>query len=123
MPVQGVGQPNPRHVRFSFRTLRVMITLIFLIASSALNLAMMKHLARIGVNAKNLGRFIKFVDPNWIYKQVKYFRFTHICFIIYSFLFTQSALYFLHACNHRRYCFFRWANVGPGLFAFGLARK
>nr|XP_014092182.2 gustatory receptor for sugar taste 64a isoform X1 [Bactrocera oleae] len=54
MPVQGVGQPNPRHVRFSFRTLRVMITLIFLIASSALNLAMMKHLARIGVNAKNL---------------------------------------------------------------------
>ncbi|XP_018783856.1 PREDICTED: gustatory receptor for sugar taste 64a [Bactrocera latifrons] len=54
MPVQGVSQPNPRHVRFSFKTLRVLITLIFLVASSALNLAMMKHLARIGVNAKNL---------------------------------------------------------------------
>ncbi|CAD7003822.1 unnamed protein product [Ceratitis capitata] len=54
MPVLGVGQPNPRHVRFSLKTVRVMITLLFLVASTTLNLSMIKHLAKIGVNAKNL---------------------------------------------------------------------
>ncbi|XP_067648195.1 gustatory receptor for sugar taste 64a-like isoform X2 [Eurosta solidaginis] len=54
LPVLGVGHPNPRHLHFSFKSIPVLITLIFLIASSSLNLATMKYLAKIGVNAKNL---------------------------------------------------------------------
>ncbi|XP_036337008.1 gustatory receptor for sugar taste 64a [Rhagoletis pomonella] len=49
MPVRGVGHSNPRQVRFTFRSIQVMITLIFLFASSTFNFAMIKHLAKIGI--------------------------------------------------------------------------
>ncbi|XP_054734432.1 uncharacterized protein LOC129241906 [Anastrepha obliqua] len=54
LPVLGVRHANPRHLRFSFRSFQVLITLIFLIASSIFNLAIIKHLAKIGIDAKNL---------------------------------------------------------------------
>ncbi|XP_017472223.1 PREDICTED: gustatory receptor for sugar taste 64a [Rhagoletis zephyria] len=60
MPVRGVGHSNPRQVRFTFRSIQVMITLIFLFASSTFNFAMIKHLAKIGVDAKNLVGFVFF---------------------------------------------------------------
>ncbi|XP_030372204.1 uncharacterized protein LOC115622411 [Scaptodrosophila lebanonensis] len=60
MPLRNVRQANPRRIRFAVRSLQMLCTLTFLIASSILSLSTLKHLLKIGVNAKNFVGLIFF---------------------------------------------------------------
>ncbi|XP_016988472.1 gustatory receptor for sugar taste 64a [Drosophila rhopaloa] len=53
MPLLGIREPNPRRVRFAYKSLPMIVTLIFMTATSTLFLAMFSHLILIGITAKN----------------------------------------------------------------------
>ncbi|EDW70120.1 gustatory receptor for sugar taste 64a [Drosophila virilis] len=53
MPLTGIWNPSPRHVRFRFKSLQMITALVFMAACSVLTLGMLKHLLRIGVTANN----------------------------------------------------------------------
>ncbi|XP_034481335.1 gustatory receptor for sugar taste 64a [Drosophila innubila] len=53
MPLSNIWQLNPRRIRFRFKSVQMIFTLLFLVGSSTITLAMLKHLLRIGVTAKN----------------------------------------------------------------------
>ncbi|EDW73451.1 uncharacterized protein Dwil_GK17552 [Drosophila willistoni] len=53
MPLTGVWEANPKRIRFAFKSIQMMFTIIFMVFSSILTLGTLKHLLKIGVNAKN----------------------------------------------------------------------
>ncbi|XP_037819730.1 gustatory receptor for sugar taste 64a-like, partial [Lucilia sericata] len=53
MPVMGVLNPNPKRLKFSYKSLQVIFTIFFLCSSSILTLTMLKFLVKVGINAKN----------------------------------------------------------------------
>ncbi|EDV97687.1 gustatory receptor for sugar taste 64a [Drosophila grimshawi] len=53
MPLTAIWQANPRFVKFRFKSVQMLITLLFMAASLVLNLSMMKFLVKIGITAKN----------------------------------------------------------------------
>ncbi|EDW39443.1 GL16976 [Drosophila persimilis] len=53
MPLTGIREPNPRRVRFTYKSLPMVVTLTFIAAALMMELAMLKHLLQIGINAKN----------------------------------------------------------------------
>ncbi|XP_033241095.1 gustatory receptor for sugar taste 64a isoform X2 [Drosophila pseudoobscura] len=55
MPLTGIREPNPRRVRFTYKSLPMVVTLTFIAAALMMELAMLKHLLQIGINAKNFG--------------------------------------------------------------------
>ncbi|EDV39560.1 uncharacterized protein Dana_GF10085 [Drosophila ananassae] len=53
MPLTGLRNSNPRHVRFSYKSLPMIVSVFFIIATSILFVGMLKHLLTIGISAKN----------------------------------------------------------------------
>ncbi|XP_017860803.1 PREDICTED: gustatory receptor for sugar taste 64a [Drosophila arizonae] len=53
MPLTGIRRASPRHVHFRFKSVPMIVTVIFMMASSVLTLSMLKFLLNIGVTAKN----------------------------------------------------------------------
>ncbi|TDG48492.1 hypothetical protein AWZ03_005036 [Drosophila navojoa] len=53
MPLTGIRKASPRHVHFRFKSVPMIVTVIFMMASSVLTLSMLKFLLNIGVTAKN----------------------------------------------------------------------
>lgn len=56
MPLTGLRNSNPRHVRFSYKSLPMIVSVFFMIATSILFVGMLKHLLTIGISAKNFGK-------------------------------------------------------------------
>ncbi|XP_017070741.1 gustatory receptor for sugar taste 64a [Drosophila eugracilis] len=53
MPLVGIRESNPRRVRFSYKSLPMVVTLVFMAATSILFLSTLSHLLQIGITAKN----------------------------------------------------------------------
>ncbi|XP_020801492.1 gustatory receptor for sugar taste 64a [Drosophila serrata] len=53
MPLLGIRASNPRRVRFAYKSLPMIVTLIFMAATSIMFLGMFLHLVKIGISAKN----------------------------------------------------------------------
>ncbi|KAH8371104.1 hypothetical protein KR093_006242, partial [Drosophila rubida] len=53
MPLSNVWQTNPRRLRFRFKSLQMLVTVVFMVASSILLSSMIKLLLKIGFTAKN----------------------------------------------------------------------
>ncbi|KAH8297673.1 hypothetical protein KR054_005220 [Drosophila jambulina] len=53
MPLLGIRAPNPRRIRFAYKSLPMIVTLIFMAATSTMFLGMLTHLLQIGISAKN----------------------------------------------------------------------
>ncbi|XP_034109906.2 gustatory receptor for sugar taste 64a [Drosophila albomicans] len=53
MPLTNIWQPNPRCMRFKFKSLQMLVTIIFMVVTSVLLVSMLKHLFKIGITAKN----------------------------------------------------------------------
>ncbi|XP_058975428.1 gustatory receptor for sugar taste 64a isoform X2 [Musca domestica] len=53
LPVRGIRRSNPKHLRFSLKSIQVLITLFFMCCNLILTLTTLKHLLKIGINAKN----------------------------------------------------------------------
>lgn len=58
MPLTGIWQPNPRRTHFRIKSPQMIVTLIFMATSSILTLGMLKHLLKIGITARNMGKYI-----------------------------------------------------------------
>lgn len=56
MPLTGLRDSNPRHVRFSYKSLPIIVTSFFMIFTGILFVAMLRHLLTIGISAKNFGK-------------------------------------------------------------------
>ncbi|XP_068149020.1 gustatory receptor for sugar taste 64a-like [Drosophila tropicalis] len=56
-----VWEANPKRIRFAFKSIQMMFTIIFMVFSSILTLGTLKHLLKIGVNAKNFVGLVFFV--------------------------------------------------------------
>ncbi|XP_043649937.1 gustatory receptor for sugar taste 64a isoform X1 [Drosophila teissieri] len=53
MPLVGIRESNPRRVRFAYKSIPMLVTVIFMAATSILFLSMFTHLIKIGITAKN----------------------------------------------------------------------
>ncbi|XP_039487027.1 gustatory receptor for sugar taste 64a [Drosophila santomea] len=53
MPLVGIRESNPRRVRFAYKSIPMLVTLIFMAATSIMFLSMFTHLIKIGITAKN----------------------------------------------------------------------
>ncbi|XP_017059518.1 gustatory receptor for sugar taste 64a [Drosophila ficusphila] len=53
MPLIGIRESNPRRIRFAYKSIPMIVTLIFMAATLILFLGMFTHLVKIGITAKN----------------------------------------------------------------------
>ncbi|XP_017059516.1 gustatory receptor for sugar taste 64a-like [Drosophila ficusphila] len=60
MPLIGIRESNPRRIRFAYKSIPMIVTLIFMAATLILFLGMLCHLVRIGITAKNFGGLVFF---------------------------------------------------------------
>lgn len=97
LPVAGILAPNAKYLRFSYKSLQVIYTIFFICSSSILTLTMLKFLIKVGINAKNFGKFIL--------SKENYFRF----FLLTSF---QWVWFSLAVFNVLLFCLLLWLNVG-----------
>jgi len=56
MPLVGIRESNPRRIRFAYKSIPMIVTLIFMVATCILFLSMLSHLLKIGITAKNFGK-------------------------------------------------------------------
>ncbi|XP_073836399.1 gustatory receptor 64a isoform X2 [Musca autumnalis] len=53
LPVRGVRKPHPKNLKFSLKSVQMVITVSFMCCSTILTMTTLKHLLKIGINAKN----------------------------------------------------------------------
>ncbi|XP_037719824.1 gustatory receptor for sugar taste 64a [Drosophila subpulchrella] len=53
MPLVGIRESNPKRIRFAYKSIPMIVTLIFMTATCILFLSMLSHLLKIGITAKN----------------------------------------------------------------------
>ncbi|KAH8378847.1 hypothetical protein KR009_001741 [Drosophila setifemur] len=53
MPLLGIRESNPRRVRFAYKSLPMVITVIFMVSTTIIFSGMFRHLVLIGISAKN----------------------------------------------------------------------
>ncbi|KAH8298647.1 hypothetical protein KR018_008563 [Drosophila ironensis] len=53
MPLLGIRESNPRRIRFAYKSLPMVVTLLFMTVTTIMFLGMLRHLLLIGISAKN----------------------------------------------------------------------
>lgn len=55
MPVSGIKQPDEFKVVFNWRSLRIMLSVLYVVLGLAANFLYLRRISQIGINAKNIG--------------------------------------------------------------------
>lgn len=97
MPVSGIKQPDECKVIFNWRSLRIMLSVIYVVLGLVANILYLRRISQIGINAKNIGEQ------------------EHLAFITY--LFTHA--FFIYSVGS---VFFSFSVIG-NIFFFMLAQN